>query len=261
MVTRTGHLFDSRGRRLQRAILLKSRKNKRLRTCITFFWLDPISSASRPRATKFVAQGLHTTDSGVVFLLGFGGVGIREHSVEWKDEMGLYKVLYAFIYRLYRPSHFADSSYRPMFDEEGDVIYTVRIRSMDYPGFCPIHARTPFDTRTHVLSNPSCKVMPEGEGNGGPLTVLKDQLCRTGRRFNEEKILSKIHRPIRVPGVVTVEAVVDEVTDNRHLSPGREKHRLGLRQMGSPFTSIPTPKKVLETLLYSTFWKVFKSLL
>ena len=52
---------------------------------------------------------------------------------------------------------------------------------------------------------------------------------------------------MRVPGVV--EAVVDEVTDNhRHLSPGREKHRLGLRQMGLPFASIPMPKKVLETL-------------
>jgi hypothetical protein len=181
-----------------------------------------------------------------VFLVGIGGNGIWQHTVEWKDKNDIYELLYAFIYRLYCPSHFADPSYRTEFDEKTrEVIYTVRIKNVDYPGFRSIHARTPFETRTHVLSNPSSEVMPEVEGNDGPLTVLKDQLCRTGRHFDEQTILSKIHRPMRVPGVV--EAVVGEVTD-APLSPGREKHRLGLRQTGSPFTSIPTAKKVLETL-------------
>jgi hypothetical protein len=50
---------------------------------------------------------------------------------------------------------------------------------------------------------------------------------------------------MRVPGVV--EAVDSEII-GAPLSPGRVKHRLGLRQTGSPFTSIPTAKKVLETL-------------
>jgi hypothetical protein len=83
------------------------------------------------------------------------------------------------------------------------------------------------------------------EGDGRPLTVLKDQLCRIGRPFDEHTILSKIHKQMRVPGVV--EAVDSEII-GAPLSRGRVKHRLGLRQTGSPFTSIPTAKKVLETL-------------
>jgi hypothetical protein len=198
------------------------------------------------RPDFLVAQGLLVTESKVVFLVGIGGRGIWEHTVRWSDKNDLCEVLYAFICRLYRPSHFADTSYRTEFDEKTrEVTYTVRLKNKDYPGFRPIHARTPFDTRTHVLSNPSSEVMPEVEGNDGPFTVIKDQLCRTGRCFDEYTLLSKIHQPARVPGVV--EAVVGEITA-APLSDGREKHLLGLRQTGSPFTSIPTAKKVLETL-------------
>ena len=75
--------------------------------------------------------------------------------------------------------------------------------------------------------------------------MLKEQLCRTGRRFDELTILTKIHQPTSVPGVV--EAVGGEIIAAPQ-SPGREMHRLGLRQTGSPFTSIPTAKIMLETL-------------
>jgi hypothetical protein len=44
-----------------------------------------------------------------------------------------------------------------------------------------------------------------------------------------------------------VEAIDAEVI-KAPLSPGREKHRLGLWQTGSPFRRIPTAKKMLETL-------------
>jgi hypothetical protein len=62
------------------------------------------------RPDFLVAQGLLITNSSVMFLVGIGGVGIRQLNVEWKDK-SLYKFLYAFIYRLYEPSHFADPSY------------------------------------------------------------------------------------------------------------------------------------------------------
>ncbi len=123
-------------------------------------------------------------------------------------------------------------------EETSEVTYTVRIQTKEYPGFRAIHARNPFMTRTHVLSNPS-------RVREGSVTVLKDQLCRTGRRFDEWTILTKIHQQRRVPGVV--EAVVGDVIE-APLSPRREKHHLGLRQTGSPFRSIPTAKKMLETL-------------
>jgi hypothetical protein len=92
-----------------------------------------------------------------------------------------------------------------------------------------------------VLSNPLSDV----QVNGQDLTVLKDQLCRPGSRFNEQSILNHIHQPAKVPGVV--EAVHSETIESPLLN-GRQKHRLGLRQSGSPFMSIPTVRKMLETL-------------
>jgi hypothetical protein len=193
------------------------------------------------RPDFLVAQGLLTTKSGVMFLLGIGGVGIQELVVEWGDK-NLYKFIYAFIYRLYDPSHFADPLYtRTGFNKETfEATYTVHFQTKERPDFHPIHARNPFTTRTHVLSNPS--VTP---GADRVPTVLKEQLCRSGRRFDEFTILTKIHQPMNVPGVV--EAVNGEIIA-APLSPGREKHRLGLRQTGLPFTSIRTAKKMLETL-------------
>jgi len=102
-------------------------------------------------------------------------------------------------------------------------------------------ASSPFGTRTHVLTNPSSEV----QVNGRALTVLKDQLCRSDTRFDEQSILNHIHQPVRVPGVV--EAVHSQIIETP-LTDGRQKHRLGLRQSGSPFMSIPTVRKVLETL-------------
>lgn len=46
------------------------------------------------RPDFLVAQGLLTTKSRVVFLLGYAGVGIRQHMVKWKDKTDLYEVLY-----------------------------------------------------------------------------------------------------------------------------------------------------------------------
>jgi hypothetical protein len=192
------------------------------------------------RPDLLAAQGLLATNTAVMFLVGIGGVGIRQLEVGWGNK-NLYRFIYAFIYRLYDPSHFADPSYtRIGFNKEtSEATYTVLFKK-ECPGFHTIHARSPFTTRAHVLSNPSLT-----RGDDRPPTVLKEQLCRTGRRFDELTILTKIHQPINVPGVV--EAVGGEII-KAPLSPGREKHRLGLRQTGSPFTSIGTAKQMLETL-------------
>jgi hypothetical protein len=193
------------------------------------------------RPEFLVAQGLLTTSSAIFFFLGIGGVGIRQLEINWDNE-NLYRFLYVFIYRLYDPSHFADPSCtRTGFDKEtSEATYTVRINGKECPNLRTIHARSPFTSRTHVLSNPS-----PTKGDDEPPTVIKDRHCRTGRRFDEWSILTKIHHPKNVPGVVEV---VDSEIIATPLSPEREKHRLGLRQTGSPFTSIRTAKKILETL-------------
>ena len=195
------------------------------------------------RPDLYVAQGLLSSDKRVTFLFGIGGEGIRQFDVERKDK-DFNKLLYAFISRLYDPGNFADPSYvKTEFDDKTTATYTINIidrgGTRECPGFYSIYARNPFTNCTHVLFNPNFH-------GGNDFTVLKDQLCRKGRRFAELDILDKyVHKPERVPGVV-VAAYGAEI---RHpLSEERTKHRLGLGESGSPFMSIPTLSKVLETL-------------
>jgi hypothetical protein len=199
------------------------------------------------RPDLYVAQGLLLSSlrrRQVTFLFGIGGEGIRQFDVKW-DDQDLNKLLYAFIYRLYEPGDFADPSYiKTEFDKETTAKYTIEITypggSKECPGFYSIYAKNPFATRTHVLSNPNFKF----EDND--LTILKDQFCRVERRFEELTILNEyVHKPKGVPGVV-VAAYGKQIKPP--LSEERCKHRLGLRESGSHFMSIPTLSKVLETL-------------
>ena len=196
------------------------------------------------RPDLYVAQGLLSSNDKVTFLFGIGGEGIRQFDVEWGDR-DLNKLLYAFIYRLYEPGNFADSSYiKTEFDEEATARYTINITyrggTKECHGFYSIYARNPFATRTHVLSNPDFNV------DGHDLTVFKDQFCRVNRRFEELTILNEyVHKPERVPGVV-VAAYGEKIMPP--ISEERCKYRLGLGESGSPFTSIPTLSNVLETL-------------
>jgi hypothetical protein len=89
------------------------------------------------RPDLYVTQGLLTTNAGVTFLFGIGGAGIREFKAKWAHK-DLYKLLYAFIYRLYEPGDFADPTYiKTEFDEEFTAKYTIKItspgRTQGYP--------------------------------------------------------------------------------------------------------------------------------
>jgi hypothetical protein len=223
------------------------------------------------RPELHVAQGLLTSDSGVTFLFGIGGLGIRKFAIPWSNDLD--RLMYAFLYRLYDPGYFADSSYTMVHNLEKNLVtYTVQItvstevagaKEIICPDLLPIYASSPFGTRTHILSNPDSEV----KVNGKTLTVVKDQLCRVGTRFDEHSILERIHKPENVPGVV--EAVYHHVHAVYHhvlavpFCKLREKHRMGLRQVGMPFATIPTVQQMLEivfdtlegrlSLLFTTF--------
>ena len=197
------------------------------------------------RPDLYVGQGVLASDAGVTFLFGIGGEGIWKFQVKWAHK-DFYRLLYAFIYRLYEPGKFADRSYiKTEFDEkEKKARYTIQIAypggTKECRGFYSIYARNPFASRTHVLSNPKFKV------EGHDLTIIKDQFCRVERRFKELTILNDyVHEPTRVPGVVV--AVYGEEI-KLALSEKRCKHRLGLRESGCLFMGIPTLYEVLETL-------------
>ncbi|KAG9049632.1 hypothetical protein FS837_009722 [Tulasnella sp. UAMH 9824] len=226
------------------------------------------------RPDLYVAQGMLASDDGILFLVGIGGFGIRRLKIRWDDEK-LSKLLYAFIYRTYDPGHFADSSYTldPIDDDRPTWTITIGVKSQvgdvttERPvpcrKFLPHYASSPFETRTHVF-------VTQGEAvdiDGKKLRVLKDQVCRTGKRFEEHKIFAQLHDPKRVPGVV--EAVyhkeIELPSQLEGLQIGRKKHRHGLRQVGMPFASIPTVKEMLQvafdTVEVLRFLRVRKNIL
>ena len=99
-----------------------------------------------------------------MFLVGIGGVGIRQLKVNWEDK-DLHKFIYAFIYHLYDPSHFADPSYaRTRFNKEtSEASYTVDFSTKKFPGFCTIHA-----VKTHCLLRAAASLMrDEDKGSEG----------------------------------------------------------------------------------------------
>jgi len=59
------------------------------------------------RPDLYVAQGLLISNEGVTFLLGIGGKGIRRFSAAWTHPRS-YKLMYAFVFRLYDPGDFMD---------------------------------------------------------------------------------------------------------------------------------------------------------
>ena len=239
-IPRSGHVSGLLVKNHPKERSLRTKRDKQCLTCITSYWL------ARPDLN--IAQGLVISESEVMFLLGIGGIGICTYSIGW-GSMELHRLLYAFIYCLYNPGDFADPSYVEMVPNYLDdfVTYNMRITLDSNPititNLCPIYASNPFGTQTHilVLSNPDPKVKVNGE----PLTVFKDQLCQVGTRFYEYDILTRVHSPEKVPRVV--EALYHEVIKiPRDLCPSREKHRLGLQQIGKPLTSIPTVGQMLE---------------
>lgn len=204
------------------------------------------------RPDLHVTQGLLTCEDNITFFFGIAGYGIRSFAVNWASKE-LWKLLYAFVYRLYEPGDFADPSYVKMVPnwEKNIGTYTVCITektedgvetAIECPGFEHIYASSPFETRTHVLSNPHSQVTV----NTKILTVFKDQLCRLGTAFDEYTILNLIHTPEKVPGVV--EAVYHEFIMIPSFIPASKKRgrrRIGLGQTGRPFPSIPTLQQML----------------
>ena len=76
-----------------------------------------------------------------------------------------------------REGCFVTSYVRTRFNKETyEASYTVDFSTKKFPGFRTIHAKNPFTTRTHVISNPSLT-----QGADRSPTVIKEQLCRTGR--------------------------------------------------------------------------------
>ncbi|KAG8934076.1 hypothetical protein FRC01_005237 [Tulasnella sp. 417] len=206
------------------------------------------------RPDLYVAQGMLTSKTGITFLVGIGGHGVRSLLVDWSNKE-LSKLMYAFIFCLYRPDKFADPSFEIGHVKDGQVTYTIKLpikpgvdevptdqQVVIFREFLPIYAGSPFETRTHVFSNTDSEVTI----NNKRLTVLKDQFCREGTRFNEYDILKHVHAEEKVPGVV--QAVYNDIIAPPDVDEPivKKKHRIGMGQYGDPFMTIPNVKAMLE---------------
>ncbi|KAJ8469093.1 hypothetical protein ONZ45_g17007 [Pleurotus djamor] len=195
------------------------------------------------RPDRHIVQGFFVDDTEVVLNFAISGVGFRILRLPWSCPQ-LLDMLYRFIFRLYKPGHFADPSCQR---DKGKLTYTLSIhRKPDdalveleekHSGYELIYASAPFNTRTNIFLNDTATEIP----------VFKDQYSREGTAKHEYDMLELVHKEARMVGVVwpvhhemlTIPAPVREK---------REKSRLAMRQRGYTFMKIRTPGLALRVL-------------
>ncbi|KAG8971506.1 hypothetical protein FRB90_010477, partial [Tulasnella sp. 427] len=206
------------------------------------------------RPDLHVALGMLTTKTHIRFQVGIGGHGIQSLMVQWTSK-DVFRLMYAFIYRLYDPGNFADPTYvvEPPWDPKC-ATYTITINTKVDSGptgeqrpvacrrFVPLSASNPFGTRTHVLFNLESDVVL----NHKKLLVIKDQLSHIGTRFDENAIIEHIHKLGTVPGVIQA-AHYEEIELPLSERVCRSKRRLGMWQHGTTFRNISTALEMLYT--------------
>lgn len=217
------------------------------------------------RPDLHVAQALLISEAGIRFLFGIGGKGIRSFDVPW-DSKELYKLIYVFVFCVYEPGDYAETTYVAM-DREQDknfVTYTMHIvtkevdgvetEGIDCPGFIQVHASSPFETRTHVLLNPQSKLTIRGKRLTAQRPIVP--FWNSIQRARYPCPYSRTRECTWRRGNGLSESVHDSVLVNF-----REMRRTGLRQPGRPFSTLSTLQQVLETsydILESTV-KVYRS--
>jgi hypothetical protein len=166
----------------QSGITLKPKRKMQPRTSITFFWLDPISSL--PKAC--LPPNPHSCSLWGPVALAYSNLMSTGRT---KTFISSYMHVHLSPVRPF-PLFRSIPHMRTRFNRETfKATYTVRtskIRSI--PNFRTIHATNPFTACTHVFSNP-----PLTQGDDRSPSVIKEQLCQTGRHFDEFTILTNIH--------------------------------------------------------------------
>ncbi|KAJ8519769.1 hypothetical protein ONZ45_g3308 [Pleurotus djamor] len=186
------------------------------------------------RPDRTAALSFITSKRGVTFLVAIeGSATTRALFLPWGSD-SITEVVFAFLYRLYRPGNWADSSFTRKVTEH-DVTFDIKVKGTTYEDFKPLFASNPFVTRTHVLfnlNNPSVK-------------VITSQLSRKSRRFVEREIYQHIRRDGDVPGIPHVLFFFDSVD---FFNPARTHHIIGLKEYGRPIMMAATLLDTLEIL-------------
>ena len=168
-------------------------------------------------------------------------------------------LIYAFVKRLYNPlPSMIDPTIKRRKDLTRiqnslpglwvfDIMLTIpHSQSVECVGYRIGNALGCVGRRTHIFVNNVNPIIL----NGVAITIIKDQYCDPGHRFNESEVLSHVHAEEEIPGVVHMAHSEDVKRDDGTpvCSGGRYKKRIGLVEYGKPFMDLKTPLKALEAI-------------
>lgn len=200
------------------------------------YWL-----LARPER-KAGAAFLVSSEGVTVFIAYQGNREVQCTLAKWGSSE-LQRLMFALVYRLYHSesSNWVNHEYMKKKDGNGDTVFDIRLNGSSplLKDFKPVYSRTPFDTRTHIFVNPQSEAVVEGK----PVTVVKDELARTGTRFTEKDVYERIHKNGPVPGVAQP-SFHHVIKDTLHGS--RERRLTGLQEYGYGIMMAKTLRQVLE---------------
>ena len=202
------------------------------------------------RPDRVSIQGFYTDVEGVVLILSSADGVQKSPKLNLKDA-AQYQLLYAFVRRLYDllPSMVDPTMKRRRQNSLWvfDIMLTIpHSPSVECVGYRIEKALGCVGRRTHTFVNNVNPIIL----NGVTITVIKDQYCYRGHRFNESEVLSHVHAEEEIPGVVHMAHSEDVKRDDDTpvCSGVRYKKRIGLVEYGKPFMDLKTPLEALEAI-------------
>ncbi|KAJ2913794.1 hypothetical protein MD484_g6624, partial [Candolleomyces efflorescens] len=198
-----------------------------------------------------VVLGFLTTSTGITFYVAVQGTSPTRHSTIAWGAKDLPQMMFAFIYRLYRPGAWDKRNWsrdRAKVSRQrtlGPCTGTFQIRlktlvgqKIFSRGWRSEYSSNPFQTRTHVLVNVHSDITIDGKR----VTVIKDQLCKN-TRFTEKEIYDQIHGDGPVPG-----AAQPVFYAKSQVSDSRTRHITGLHEYGRRILTVKTVDEMLRTV-------------
>ena len=202
------------------------------------------------RPDRVSVQGFYADAKGVVLIISSANGVQKSLNLSLKDAQQ-YQLIYGFVRRLYDPlpAMIDPTVKRRMGNSFWVFDIMLRIsdsQSVECVGYRIEKALGFIGRRTHIFVN---NVNPASL-NGVAITVIKDQYCHRGHRFNEVELLHHIHDGDEVPGVVHMVHSEDVKRDDGTpvCSGNRYKKRIGLAEYGKPFMDLKTPLEALKAI-------------
>ena len=210
------------------------------------------------RPDRVSVQGFYADAKGVMLIISSADSVKKSPKLDLNDT-GESQLIYAFVKRLYDP---LPSMIDPTVKRRKDLtrvqnsltglwVFDIVLSIPDSPsvecvGYRIENARVSTGRRTHIFANTDDPTLL----NDVAITIIKDQYCYQGHRFDEAEILRHIHAEEDIPGVVRIAHSEDVVrSDGTPVCSGcRHKKRICLVEYGKSFMDLKTPLEALKVI-------------